>query len=68
MVTLAQQLGHPASLVFALAVAAMSHALRREGCMVQERAEMVTNIAMEQGFPYWLAHSVVLGRVPARCG
>jgi predicted ATPase len=59
-VTLAQQLEHPLSLVFALGIAAMSHALRREGCVVQARAEMAINIAREQGVPYWLAQSTVL--------
>jgi predicted ATPase len=60
VVTLAQQLRHPSSLVFALGVAAMSHALRREGGVVQEHAETAINIAMEQGFPYWRAQSAIL--------
>src|SRR5262249_54206855 len=50
----------PLSLVFALGIAAMSHASRGEGGVVQERAEAAINIAMEHGVPYWLAHGAFL--------
>src|SRR5262249_33035409 len=54
-VTLAQQVAHPFSLCLALLLAAMFHAFRREVRAVQERAEAAISLAMEQGFPYWMA-------------
>ena len=59
-VTLAQQLAHPFSLGFALAVGAMFHQLRRERPAVQEHAEAAISLATEQGFPYWRAFGSIL--------
>jgi predicted ATPase len=52
--TLAQELAHPHSLVFALAVAALLHQFRREVEVVKERAEAMIALSSEQGFPAWL--------------
>ena len=54
---LAQQSAHPFSLSFVLSWAAVFHQLRREGRAAQERAEAAMRLAMEQGFPLWMAHS-----------
>jgi predicted ATPase len=54
--TLAPQVAHPHSLSFALCWAAVFHQLRREERAAQERAEAAMSLAMEQGFPYWMAH------------
>src|SRR5262249_4337764 len=59
-VTLAQQVAHPFSLGFALLLAAMFHAFRREVRVVQERAEAAISLAMEQGFPHWMAWGSLL--------
>jgi len=59
-VTLAQQSAHPFSLDFALCWAAVFHQFRREGRVAQERAEAAMNLAMEQGFPLWVAYSSIL--------
>jgi predicted ATPase len=59
-VTLAQQSAHPFSLALALNWAAMFHQFRHEGRATQERAEVAMSLAMEQGFPYWIVHSVIL--------
>ena len=59
-VTLAQQLAHPFSLGFALAIGAMFHQFRRERSAVQEYAAAATRLATEQGFPYWQALGVIL--------
>ena len=52
--TLAQELAHPHSLVFALGVAALLHQFRREVEVVKERAEAMIALSSEQGFPFWL--------------
>ena len=54
-VALAEGLSHPSSLVFALACAATSHLLRREGQLARERAEAVMTLSTEQRLPFWLA-------------
>jgi class 3 adenylate cyclase/predicted ATPase len=59
-VTLAQQRAHPFSLSFALSSSAQFHQLRREGRAVQERAEAVLSLAMDQGFPLWMAIGFIL--------
>jgi class 3 adenylate cyclase/predicted ATPase len=53
--TLAQELSHPYSLVWALDFGAIIHYLRREGLQTHERAEAVVALASEQGFPFWVA-------------
>jgi predicted ATPase len=59
-VTLAQQSVHPFSLGFALCWAGVFHQFRREVRAVQERAEAAFSLAMEQGFPLWMALSSML--------
>ena len=54
--TLARELAHPFSLVYALSCAAVLHQLRREGPAAQARAEATIALASEQGFTLWLAH------------
>jgi predicted ATPase len=58
--TLAQELTHPFSEAFALALAALVHQFRREGQAVQEHAEAVIAVSTEQGFPHWLAYGTIL--------
>ena len=48
--TLAQELSHAYSLVFALHFAAVLHLCRREVQLVREQAEAVIALASEQGF------------------
>jgi predicted ATPase len=57
--TLAQELSHPSSLVFALSFTAMLHQYRREGKATQERAETLIALSSEQGFPQWVALGTV---------
>jgi predicted ATPase len=59
-VTLARQLAHPFSLDFAFVAAAMLHQFRREGCATQECAEATMSLAMEHGFPLWVAIGSIL--------
>jgi len=59
-VTLAQQVAHPFSLSFALSCTALFHQLRREVRGTQERADAAMRVAMEQGFPYWMALGSIL--------
>jgi predicted ATPase len=59
-VTLAQQSTHPFSLGFVLCWAAVFHQCRREGRVAQECAEAAMSLAMEQGFPLWVAYSAIL--------
>jgi tetratricopeptide (TPR) repeat protein len=54
-ITLAQELAHPYSLVWALILAAYLHVHRREGQLAQEHAEAVMRLASEQGFTRELA-------------
>jgi predicted ATPase len=58
--TLARELSHPHSLVFALCWAATLRQYRREGQVAQERAEAVMTLSTEQGFPFWLVSGTVL--------
>jgi predicted ATPase len=58
--TLAEELTHPFSLVYALALAALVHQFRREGQAVQGRAETLMTLSTEQGFPHWLAYGTIL--------
>jgi class 3 adenylate cyclase/predicted ATPase len=58
--TLAQELSHPLSLVFALLIAATLHQLCRERQAVQERIEAAMPVATEQEFHLWLAYVGVL--------
>ena len=59
-VTLAQQIGHPYSLGFALSFAAVFHQLCREVRCTQERSEAAIRLATEQGFPVWRARGSLL--------
>ncbi|HEV8716461.1 MAG TPA: adenylate/guanylate cyclase domain-containing protein [Candidatus Binatia bacterium] len=52
---LAQELGHPYSLAFALTLAAWLHQWRGEGQVAQERAEAAMALSSEQGFSFWWA-------------
>jgi len=58
--TLAQQSAHPFSLCFALDMAAIFHASRREVRTAQERAEAAISLAQEQGFPTLMAIGSIL--------
>jgi class 3 adenylate cyclase/predicted ATPase len=58
--TLARELSHPFSLVFALIFAALLYNLRREGWSTQEQAEAALTLATEQGFPHQLALGTIL--------
>lgn len=57
--TLAQELAHPLGLGFALMLAAHVHQLRREGHLVQERAEAVITLSGEYGNVYGLAQGTI---------
>ena len=59
-VRLAQDIGHPFSLAFALADAAIVHQHRREPQAVQAHAEATIALAREHGFAYWLAFGTIL--------
>jgi len=52
---LAQDLGHPQSLAFALNFGTWLHQLRREEHAALERAEAAVTLATEQGFALWAA-------------
>jgi predicted ATPase len=58
--TLAQELAHPYSLIFALSGAATLHQLRREEQAAQARAEATMTLSTERGFPQWLAWGTIL--------
>lgn len=57
---LAAGLSHPFSLGYALANTALFHLLRREGPLARERAEAALTLAVEQGFPYWIAEGTIM--------
>src|SRR5262249_40611069 len=57
--TLAGELSHPYSLVYALDHAAWLHQYRREGQAAQERAEAEIALCTEQGFAFFLAHGAL---------
>jgi predicted ATPase len=58
--SLAQELSHPFTLVFALSWAAMVHKFRRERQMAQERVETLMTIARERGFTQRLAAGTMM--------
>ena len=58
--TLSQEISHPFSLVYAIFNVALLHHFRREVDVIQERAEEVIGLAIEQGFPFWLAMGTAL--------
>jgi predicted ATPase len=53
--TLARELSHPFSLVYALVFGSRLHELRREWQAVQEQAEEAFSLATEHGFAQWVA-------------
>jgi predicted ATPase len=57
---LAEEVAHPLSLAFALFFAAILHFFRREGSLVQTRAEAVITLAAEHGFAHWWALGTML--------
>jgi tetratricopeptide (TPR) repeat protein len=59
MLHLAQELGHPLSLVLALCWAAWLHRERGEGRVAQEYADAVVALSSEHGFPYYVAWGTV---------
>lgn len=59
-VTLVQQSAHPFSLGFVLSFTAVFHQFRREGRATRERSEAAMSLAMEQGFPLWVAFGSLL--------
>jgi predicted ATPase len=58
--TLAQEQTHRFSLARALVLGAILHKFRREGHLVQQRAEAAITLSTEQGFPHWLAMGTFL--------
>jgi predicted ATPase/class 3 adenylate cyclase len=58
--TLAHELAHPFSLVYALSCAAVLHQLRREWPAAQARAEATIGLSGDQGFTLWLAMGTIL--------
>jgi class 3 adenylate cyclase/predicted ATPase len=58
--TLAKELTHPYSLVYALSMATRAYQLRGEALAVQERAETLIALSTEHGFPFWLAYGTIL--------
>jgi predicted ATPase len=59
-VALSGELGQPGTLALALHFAAMLRQYRREAAAVQENGEATTAISTENGFPLWLAGSLVM--------
>ena len=55
VLTLAHEVGHPLSQVYALYVTAWIHYLRREVSATQTQAEAAIRLATEHEFPYWVA-------------
>jgi predicted ATPase len=58
--TLAQELAHPFSLMFALYEAALLHQFRRERPLTLELAERAMRVSTEQAFASWLAGGTIL--------
>lgn len=58
--TLAYQLSHPYSLVYALSFAGVLHHLRREVQETQERVEALLPLARKHGFPMWVGFGMAL--------
>jgi predicted ATPase len=59
MLTLAQALSHPLSLVYALSSAALIHSCLREGYTTHHLAEAAYRLAAEHGFTYWMASATI---------
>ncbi len=57
---LAQELGHPYTLICALDWGAWLHQFRREGQATQAQAETAMPLSREHGFVEWLAHEEIL--------
>jgi class 3 adenylate cyclase/predicted ATPase len=57
MLTLAQELAHPLSLVYALSAASALHNRLREGRTAHQLAEAACALAAEHGFTYWVAQA-----------
>ena len=57
--TLVHELAHPHSLAVALDHAAWLHLCRREGQVVQERAEAIMTLSTDQGFAQWFASGTI---------
>ncbi len=57
--TLAQDLSHPNSVVYALNWAAVVHWYRREEYEAQQRAEAVIALSTEHGLPYFVAEGMI---------
>ena len=67
--TFAQGLSHPFSLAFALSLKVHLHQLRRETTIVQEHAETLVTVSIENGFPFRAAMgSMLLGRAMVERG
>jgi len=58
--TLAHELSHPFSVVFALSFAARLHQFRGEERLAQERAEDLIAVCSEQGFPLLLVMGTIV--------
>jgi predicted ATPase len=58
--TLAQELAHPPSLAFTRMLVALAHQLRREAHAAYEQAEALMELAIEQGFAYFVAIAMML--------
>jgi len=58
--TLAQELNHAFSFVYALAMVVVIHQFRGEVQAVYERAEALIALSTEQHFPHWLAYGTIL--------
>jgi predicted ATPase len=56
----AQDLAHPQSLAIALSTAAIIYEFRRDGQVLQERANALLALGTEQGFPLWVAMGTIL--------
>jgi predicted ATPase len=58
--SLAQDLAHPHSVVWAAFFMATVHNLRRETLAVQEQADAILALAAEHGLPFWQAGGAIL--------
>ena len=58
--TLTQTLSHPPSRALSLIFAAYLHQHRREEQLTQERAEVLTALATEQGFAFWVVQGTIM--------
>jgi class 3 adenylate cyclase/DNA-binding winged helix-turn-helix (wHTH) protein/predicted ATPase len=58
--SLAGEVSHPASLVFAVFFAAVLSQCRREAPRTQEQAEVLLALSREHGFHYWIAAGLLL--------